>query len=335
MIIPFFIPHAGCPHQCVFCSQKHITGRSYAPEPATIAPMIEEYLASAKIAARAEVAFYGGSFTALSPDHQEAYLSAVSPFIEAGRISNIRVSTRPDCITASGMALLKRFHVTTVELGSQSMDDTVLNRSGRGHTAAATTTAVGLLRNERFLIGLQLMAGLPGDRDETFLRTVEATVALKPDFLRLYPTLVIRNTPLEDLYRSGAYQPLSIDSAVELCRQALLRFEAAGIPVIRIGLLSTEEMGRTGTVLAGPYHPAFGQLVESSIFLGRMRGLLMPIVAAQKEAVIAVNPLDLSTALGQNRSNVMTLKTEFRLPSLGIIADDSVPRKAVKLLTFP
>ncbi len=332
MIIPFFIPHAGCPHHCVFCSQKQITGRSGPPEPSAIAPTIEGYLAPADSPARAEVAFYGGSFTALSPDRQEAYLAAVSPYIKAGRVTNIRLSTRPDCITASGMDLLKRFHVTIVELGAQSMDDTVLQQSGRGHRAAATAAAVGMLRNEGFLIGLQLMAGLPGDSAETFLRTVEATAALEPDFIRLYPTLVIRNTRLEELYRSGAYEPLSMDRAVDLCRQALLRFEAAGIPVIRIGLQSTDEMGRPGAVLAGPYHPAFGQLVESSVFLARMRALLLPAVAEHEDAVVAVNPLDLSTAIGQKRSNVTALKREFRLRSLRIVAHDRVPRKEVRLL---
>ncbi|HAR45890.1 MAG: hypothetical protein A2X56_00145 [Nitrospirae bacterium GWC2_57_13] len=332
MIIPFFIPHAGCQHQCVFCSQKQITGSSGPPEPSTIAPMIEEYLASAESGDRTEVAFYGGSFTALAPDRQEAYLAPVSQFIEAGRISTIRISTRPDCVTASGISLLKRFRVTIVELGSQSMDDEVLHRSGRGHTAADTAATVALLGSEGFIIGIQIMAGLPGDRDETFLRTVEETVGLKPDFVRLYPTLVIKNTPLEELYRSGAYEPLSIDSAVDLCRQALLRFEEAGIPVIRIGLQPTAELGRPGTVLAGPYHPAFGQLVESSIFLGKMQRLLGK-GSEHSSARITVHPLDLSTALGQKRSNVMALKTEYRLRSLSIAADENVPRKSVRLLT--
>ncbi len=271
MIIPFFIPHSGCPHQCVFCNQKNITGQTNPVDPSTIPRKIIEYLSINNSGKAVHVAFYGGSFTALPFEIQRAYLIAVQPFITSGRIEGIRLSTRPDCITNEVLALLKEYHVTTIELGAQSMDDAVLKTSGRGHTANDTIDAARLIKANDFLIGLQLMPGLPGDSADSFMQTIDTVIELKPDFVRIYPALVIKDTPLEDLYRSRRYKPLSLDDAVALCREALERFELAGIEVIRIGLQPTEELERPGTIIGGPYHPAFRQLVESSILLDKMR----------------------------------------------------------------
>ncbi len=205
MIIPFFIPHSGCPHQCVFCNQKYITGQTKPVDPAVLPQKIKEYLASNTSDKTTHVAFYGGSFTALPFELQKEYLATVQPFLHSGQIENIRLSTRPDCITDEILSLLHEYHANTVELGVQSMDDVVLQLSGRGHTANDTMNAVALLRKNGFSIGLQLMSGLPGDSAETFMKTVDTVVELKPDFVRIYPALVIKNTPLEDLYRSGRY----------------------------------------------------------------------------------------------------------------------------------
>ena len=332
MIIPFFIPHSGCPHQCVFCNQTSITGQMKPVGPSAVPQKINEYLASDTSEKPAQVAFFGGSFTALPFEIQKAYLVAVRPFITKGQIESIRLSTRPDCITNEVLALLREHHVTTIELGVQSMDDVVLIRSGRGHSAADTVNAVSVIKTCDLLIGLQLMIGLPGDSAETFMKTVDTVIELKPDFVRIYPALVIKDTPLEDLYRSGRYMPLSLDDAVALCRKALDRFERAGIDVIRIGLQPTEELERPGTIVAGPYHPAFRQLVESSILLDNMRTALRARDGKTDRVTFQVNPKDLSAAIGQHRSNIELLKKEFAVQEIRIVEGHSVLRRRYPVL---
>lgn len=332
MIIPFFIPHAGCPHQCVFCDQKRITGRAAVPDPASVPAVIGDFLASRRrgIDGRqpepAEVAFYGGTFTSLDLSVQQAYLEQVRPFIDAGAVRSARISTRPDSLSPDILSFLRRNRVTTVELGAQSMDDEVLRRSGRGHSAEQTRQAVRLLKQYDFRVGIQLMPGLPGDSPETFRRTVDETLELTPDLVRIYPALVISGTPLEQRYLGGQYRPLSLDAAVELCADAVERFRAAGIEIARLGLQSAEELERPGTVIAGPWHPAFGQLVASRRFLAIMHRLL----SADSTRSLLVHPDDLSTALGQHRGN-MTVLTKAFGPRVRIMTDPSVPRGEVLL----
>ena len=328
MIIPFFIPHAGCPHQCVFCDQKSITGKSAPPDLLSIPSVISSYLATAASAAPVQVAFYGGSFTALPIEDQKQYLDAVQPFVDAGRVSGIRLSTRPDAINPEVLALLKNHHVTTVELGAQSMDDDVLLLSGRGHTAAHTVNAVKHLRSHGFRVGIQLMPGLPGDTALRFQDTVSTVIGLRPDLVRIYPALVIKDTPLAELYRRASYSPLSLDAAIDLCREALERFEQAGIEVARIGLQPTEELERPGTILAGPWHPAFGQLVESSRHLESIRKLLLQSDGSGP-VTFAVNPSDLSSAIGQNRRNIHAIRVQYGRDAT-IIVDPALPRGTVR-----
>ena len=211
------------------------------------------------------------------------------------------------------------------------MDDRVLTLSGRGHTEADTVNAVTLLKEYSFTVGLQLMPGLPGDSAHGFLNTVNKAIALKPDFVRLYPTLVIKDTPLEELYHAGRYAPLSFDEAVSLCRDALTRFGQKGIEVIRIGLQPTEELLKPGTIVAGPYHPSFRQHVESSLFLDKMRAVLTGKVFLEHRAVILVNPSDISASIGQQRSNIRMLKKEFSIHVI-IQSDHNIPKKTVKLM---
>jgi histone acetyltransferase (RNA polymerase elongator complex component) len=333
MIIPFFIPHSGCLHQCVFCNQKNITGQATPVAPSAIPRKITEYLAISSTDNPAHVAFYGGSFTALPFEAQRAYLNAVQPFILTGQIAGIRLSTRPDCISYEVLTLLKEYSVTTIELGVQSMDDAVLTRSGRGHTATDTMKAVSLIRSSDFLIGLQLMPGLPGDSADSFRKTIDAVIELKPDLVRIYPALVIKDTPLEDLYASARYIPLSLDDAVSLCREALERFELAGIDVIRIGLQPTEELEKTGTIIAGPYHPAFRQLVESSILLDKMRRALRNYTGKRGRVTFQVNSKDLSAAIGQKRSNIKKLEQEFGVQNIDIVAGNSMRRREPVLVS--
>lgn len=331
MIIPFFIPHSGCPHQCVFCNQKNIAGHIRPADPSTIPQTIITYLDAHVQKGPVQAAFYGGSFTALPRQEQNAYLEAVRPFLRSGHIETIRLSTRPDCISKEILAFLKDHHVSIVELGVQSMDDRVLALAGRGHAAGDTITAVKLLKENGFTIGLQLMAGLPGDSEDIFMNTVNRVIGLKPDFVRIYPLLVIKGTPLEKLYKNGGYTPLSLDDAVLLCRNAFIRFEQAGIDVIRIGLQPTRELEKPGTILAGPYHPAFRQLVESSILLDRMRRYLSGSGKNSDSVVFLVNPRDISAAVGQKRSNLGILKKEFKLKNIGIQPNRNVPRMTARM----
>jgi histone acetyltransferase (RNA polymerase elongator complex component) len=318
MIIPFFIIHAGCPHQCVFCNQVHIVGADRSIVASSIPDKIELFLKTNAGKEPAQVAFYGGTFTALPVHIQQEYLDVVGPFIVSGRIKSIRLSTRPDCINHEILAFLKESHVQTIELGVQSMDDGVLALAMRGHTAADTLNAVNLIKEHGFTIGLQLMIGLPGDSADTFMDTVCTAIRLRPDFIRLYPLLVLKDTPLEVLYKTKQYHPLPIDEAVFLCSQALSLFEQAKIEVTRIGLQPTREMEKPGTILAGPYHPAFRQLVESLLLLDKMRLALHNRKDKTSTAIFMVNPHDLSAAVGQHRVNIEKLKKEFGLRSLRV-----------------
>ena len=334
MIIPFFIPHSGCPHQCVFCNQKNITGKSRQADAAAIPQTVKTFLDSRTGQEPVEIAFYGGSFTALPLQKQKSYLHAAVPFLRSGQVQGIRISTRPDSINRETISLLREYHVGTVELGAQSMDDHVLTLAGRGHSAGDTVNAVHLLKECGFTIGLQLMPGLPGDSYERFVKTVEQVMWLKPHFVRLYPALVIRETPLEKLYRTGRYIPLSLDEAVALCADAMVRFEHAGIKVIRVGLQPTKELEKKGTIVAGPYHPAFRQLVESSLFLDAMRAEFAEKRRDKGTAIISVNPSDLSVATGQKRSNIAILKHEFGM-DVSILPDETIPRGAIQLQINP
>jgi len=333
MIIPFFIPHSGCPHQCVFCNQKNITGQNRPADIASIRTTIIQYLNNDNTRKPAQIAFYGGSFTALPTELQRQYLETALPFIRAGQIRNIRLSTRPDGISNDILALLKEYGVTTVELGAQSMDDRVLTLAGRGHSAKDTVRAIHLLRESGFTTGLQLMPGLPGDSAAGFMNTVLETIGLRPDFVRIYPALVIKGTRLEELYAAGHYTPLSQDNAVSLSRDALLKFEQAGIKVVRVGLQPTEELEKPGTVLAGPYHPAFRQLVESSLLLDKMIKVLQERKIADASATILVNPGELSSAIGQKSFNREALKKQFNLQEVHILPDANVSKRTIQLKT--
>jgi histone acetyltransferase (RNA polymerase elongator complex component) len=308
----------------VFCDQRTITGAAGRPDPRSIPGTIRRFLASQTARGPAEVAFFGGTFTALPRGDQQAYLDQVGPFIRSGAVSGIRISTRPDAVSSDILAMLKQRNVTTVELGVQSLDDTVLRLSGRGHTSDDSVRAAELLKREGFSVGMQLMPGLPGDTAERFRETVRRTISLRPDLVRLYPALVIRDTPLEQLYREDRYAPLTLETAVTLCAGALKRFSSEGIAVVRVGLQSTAELERTGAVVAGPYHPAFRQLVESALYLEKM----LPLAAGVPAVTFRVHPADLSPAIGHQRRNIATLQEQCGIP-VTVLPDPGVPRGMV------
>lgn len=267
LIIPIFIPFLGCDHKCVFCNQADITGVS-EPEPKIneIKETIETYLATWKghrSIDKREVAFYGGSFTGLSFDKIESFLKAVyDPFIIENKIDNIRCSTRPDYINEPVLALLKKYKATTIELGVQSTNDNVLKASLRGHGNEDTIKATKLLKEKGFTVGHQLMPGLPKDNKETFLKSVEDVMNMGPDFVRIYPTLVIKDTALNVLYERGDYSPWQMDEMIEVVSQAMKMFEENNIKVIRVGLQHTKELEES--IVAGPYSPSFRSLVQNA-----------------------------------------------------------------------
>ena len=304
-ILPIFVPHAGCPNDCVFCNQKRISGSLF---PAS-AQTVREALSSLPRDMRCELAFYGGSFTAVEPARQEELLGAAQEYRERGTVGSIRVSTRPDAVDEAALARLIRFGVTTVELGAQSMSDRVLRLSGRGHTSADTVRAAGLVKNAGLRLILQMMTGLPGSDAASDIDTARALIGLNPDGVRIYPTVVIRGTALEEMWRSGRYHEHTVEDAVELCSRILPMFEAASVPVIRLGLNPTEELSG-GAAAAGAYHPALGELVRSRVLRGRAEELLEGS-RPEGRVTLLVSERDLSAMIGQHRENLMWLRERF------------------------
>lgn len=261
-IIPIFVPHKGCPHQCSFCNQKHITGQLEEMTSAKAHEIIELYLSTIDTQKfRTEIAFYGGSFTAIDLEYQNSLLEVAYEYMQKGYIKGIRLSTRPDSISMEILDNLKRFGVTEIELGVQSMCDNVLFANERGHTAKDVENAVDLIRKYDFSLGLQQMTGLYKDSDEDDLYTAEKICELKPDFVRIYPTLVFNNTNLADYYSKGLYKPHTVEHAVELCSKLKCIYEKNSIKIIRLGLLMSEDEAKNNFI-AGPYHPRFRELVE-------------------------------------------------------------------------
>lgn len=306
MIVPFFISHLGCPHQCIFCDQKGITGTAQPlPSAETIVSTITGFRTTAPDKA-VEVAFFGGTFTMLPRADQERLLDPLQPMITTGAVSSVRVSTRPDAIDGDVADFLLRHGVRVVELGVQSLDDRVLAASGRGHTSGDVRRAVGILRNAGLSVGIQLMPGLPSASTQSDLHSLDGALHLSPDFLRIYPALVLAGTGLAKLYESGDYQPLSLEGAVRLCAAMLHRCMKRGVPVVRIGLQANDSLDNHGTVVAGPYHPAFRQLVESELCYDLVFRLANGLLPGTK-CTIRCAPSRVSDVVGQRRTNLKKL----------------------------
>lgn len=264
-MIPFFIPHVGCPHVCTFCNQSRITetvGIGHLT-PEYISSTIKDYVGDSKNDKFWEVCFYGGSFSAIDQKLQKQLLKPAYEALQSGLIDSIRCSTRPDAVSDGQLELLCSLGMKTIELGVQSMDDTVLSLAKRGHTSDDVKVAVKQLRKFGFTVGLQLLPGLLGDSWETIIQTAVEITALQPDFVRIYPVLVIDHTELAEQYKSGIYEPLSLELALQYCAFLKTWFESHHITVIRTGLQSTEELDTGTSLLAGPYEPAMGELVSN------------------------------------------------------------------------
>ncbi|MDD3429247.1 MAG: radical SAM protein [Oscillospiraceae bacterium] len=303
--LSIFVPHMGCPQSCSFCNQRNISGAEKPPTSAEVTRLCNTYLPKAEQGSNTEIAFFGGSFTAIDYTFMVALLQAAYPFVQQGRAAGIRISTRPDAIDANILNTLKQYGVTAIELGAQSMDDEVLKANRRGHTVQQVCAAAQAIQAHGFSLGLQMMLGLYGEQDACAYaqKTAQAFLALCPDTVRIYPTLVVAGTQLAEWYTQGQYTPLTIDAAADICAQLIPAFEAADIRVIRVGLHADESLA--STVLAGPYHPAFRQIAESRIYLHKMQqGFASRLKGTY---TVCVPKGELSTAAGQKKCNLQQL----------------------------
>ena len=326
-IIPFFIAHQGCPHQCIFCNQHAITGSRERLTGEMVGREIRSCLAWPREAARqVQVAFYGGSFTGLGRDRQQELLGAVRPFIDRGEVDFIRLSTRPDYIDREKSLYLKERRVGLVELGIQSFDGAVLEKCRRGHTAEQVEEAFVQLRRAGIGVGGQLMVGLPGETTRGVAAGAQRLALLRPDLVRIYPALVLQGSPLADLYASGGYRPLSMNRAVALCARLKEIFEAARIPVARLGLQPSASLEKELT--AGPYHPAFGELVLSRLYFRRVRRILALLQKERGRATInlILSAADQSIFYGQKRTSVQRLNALGLLAGVEVVFRPGLPR---------
>ena len=296
------------------------------PSPDEIKNIIELAIQSRKfsVSKPKEVAFYGGTFTSLPISSMKEMLSAVKPYIEKGIIQSIRLSTRPDSLSKDRLDILESFSVSTVELGVQSMDDKVLLLSNRGHTSKDTVNAVKMLKGRGFAVGAQLMPGLPGDSKEIFMSTIEKVIRLQPDMARLYPTLVIRGTKLAQFFKEGRYIPMGLKDTITLCKEACLKLENAGIPVIRIGLMSSPSLLEKGEIIAGPWHPSLGFLVRSAIHIEKIRPYL-PVMAEKKNILLHAPQQEIPLVVGYKKSGMRHIETITGSVIKDIIPDDTIP----------
>ncbi len=288
--------------------------RPITPEEVRLA--VEQAAAMPANGAQRQLAFYGGSFTAIPSEQQEALLEAAQPYLADGRLTSIRLSTRPDAIDEERLLRLRRYGVKTVELGAQSMDDHVLTLAGRGHTARQVREAATMVKAYGFELILQMMTGLPGDDGETSVRTARELAALRPNGVRVYPTVIVRHTPLYHLWQSGQYTEHTVEDAVSICARILPIFDEAGIPVIRLGLNPTEDLSG-GEAAGGAYHPALGELVRSRMMLDRARRLMEGIPPGSS-VILTVGKGKTSQMIGQHRCNLDALRQEFELSSIKV-----------------
>jgi len=332
LVIPIFISHQGCPHRCIFCDQYAIANNGNSGEQstsgATVRATIEQWLNRPRREDKEgiQVAFYGGSFTGIPIKKQEELLCAVKPYIDDGRVGAVRISTRPDYVDDTVLALLQEHSVSIVELGLQSLNQEVLDSSARGHTALQSETALRLLKKRGFIVGAQLMCGLPGDSTSRLMATARRVAALAPDFVRIYPTLVIKGSGLEKLYRQKAYRPLSLLKAIALvCRMKRI-FAEHDIKVVRMGLQPSLEL--ENRVLAGPYHPAFGELVISRSLFLQARELLRN-AEERKLKHLAISTADESAFRGPDNVNIKRLTALGLFAEVELVLDQKQPRSTV------
>jgi len=333
-IIPIFVPHLGCPNDCVFCNQKSISGQTKQVTKEDVKNIIEEHLKYIKKDSKVEVAFFGGSFTGIEEAKQEELLSAAYEYIKQKKVDSIRISTRPDYIDKDTLKRLKHYRVKTIELGVQSANDYILKKAGRGHTFEDVVKASKLIRWYGFELGHQMMVGLPESTTVDEINTAKQLIKLKPKMVRIYPVLVIKNTKLEKDYNEGKYKPLTVTQAVEVCKELVKLFVKKHIEVIRIGLQPTDTITNPDNdkseVVAGPFHPAFRQLVESGMWYDVIVEKIKQLNTKVKEVVVTVNPADVNNVIGQRKDNINNLRDVYDV-NLIVKADEKIKQGKSKI----
>lgn len=316
--ISIFVPHAGCPHQCSFCNQKTISGAQKPPSAQDVHTICRQAMSEVKDRQNCEIAFFGGSFTAIERGYMLELLEAAKCYIGENGFKGIRISTRPDFIDREILDILRAYGVTAIELGAQSMKDKVLSANERGHTAEDVYKASGLIREYGFELGLQMMVGLYQSTMNDELDTMDSIIDIHPDTVRIYPVVVLKGTKLGELYESGEYKLMPFDTVVELCGRMLAEFDHKGIEVIKCGLHASD--GVEGDMTAGYYHPAFRELCESLIY----RKAVEKAVGEGGTVKLAVNPSCISKALGHKKSNVEYFKK--RGIDIKVVGDEKIPK---------
>lgn len=337
-IIPIFVPHLGCPNDCTFCNQKKISGQTKMVTAEDVRNTIEYYLKNFKDDNKyVEVAFFGGSFTGIETEKQEELLSVAYDFVKEKKVDSIRISTRPDYINKDILKRLKKYGVKTIELGVQSTNDYILNKSKRGHTFEYVKKASKLIRRYGFILGHQMMVGLPESTRNDELKTAKDLIKLKPKIIRIYPVLVIKGTKLEEEYLSGEYEPLTVEQAVEISKDLLNIFNRKKIKVIRIGLQNTNEItdpnNQDSQVVAGPYHPAFRQLVESRLWYDKIADTIKSVNSKVKDVKIEVNPTDINNAVGHKKINRKKINETYDI-DLIVKSNKKVKKGKIKLVSL-
>lgn len=325
-IISVFVPHEGCPHDCFFCNQKKISGKARIPNEVEVRYIIDESLKTINNSTHnIEIAFYGGSFTGIDQESQKMYLQIAKEFKLSGRINQIRLSTRPDYIDENILQFLKSYLVDTIELGVQSFFDDVLIASNRGHSANESIKACKLIKNKGFKLGIQTMIGLPNDTFEKSVETAKIVTSLNPDCVRIYPTLVIKDTFLEQLLDRGEYKPFSLDDAIEICSSIIKIYRHNNINVIRVGLQATKEINLGKAIIEGPFHPAFGELVDSKIILDniieKINSILLHTHSPQKKLRLRIRVPNafVSKVIGHKKNNLRYLKFMYNFDIIDVV----------------
>ena len=322
--IPVFIPELACPFQCVFCNQRKITGQNLIPDDQEILLTIDKHLGSFKEWEReVEIGFFGGSFTGIPIEQQSHYLDLVQPYLESGEVSGIRLSTRPDYIDAEILELLKKFNVRTIELGAQSMNDDVLKASFRGHTVGQVERASKMILEFGFNLGLQMMIGLPGDTLEKSIKTAHRIVELGASNTRIYPTVVIKGTALEQWFKTEKFTPLSLEEAINWTKQILPIFEDADVKILRVGLHPSEGLLSGDELIAGPFHPSFKELVLTEIW----SDLLKPLIENSESDSIELHipEREINYAIGYRGKNKKALLKKYKF--VKFVADKNLTKR--------
>lgn len=322
-IIPIFVPHEGCPHNCVFCNQGTITGNEEIVDENYTEDIIEDYLKTIDTSnSIVEVSFFGGTFTAIDKVKQKKLLKVAKEYKDKGQINFIRLSTRPDYIDDDILTNLKDYGVDIIELGIQSMDEEVLIKSGRGHSEEDVYKASKLIKEYGFTLGHQIMLGLPGDNFQKDIQTTEKVISMQPDICRIYPALVVKNTPMETMYNTGIYKPYSLKEAVVICKIVYGMLISNGINVIRVGLQPTEEINVGREIIAGPFHPAFRELVESSI----LNDMIYEALSEEEieDLYIEINSRDLSKLYANKKEFFYDIVTKLKTDKVKVIQNNAI-----------